>query len=66
MDFPWHRILPFKPSLAYLKYASLLFHGNLRHQGTPSLSPPGAASCCSRCQLRIDPIPLWVESGHFS
>jgi len=27
--------LPFKPSLAYLMYASLLFHGNLRHLDNP-------------------------------
>ena len=26
-----HRILPLKPSLAYPKYAALLFRGNLRH-----------------------------------
>ena len=33
--FPRHPILPFKPSLAYQKYAALLFHGNLGHLGKP-------------------------------
>lgn len=30
-----HPILAFKPSLAYLKYAALLFHANLGHLDNP-------------------------------
>ncbi len=33
--FPRHPILLFKPSLAYQKYAALLFHGNLGHLEKP-------------------------------
>ena len=30
-----HPILPFKPLIAYQKYAALFFHGNLGHLGKP-------------------------------